>query len=115
MATLAQTMDESALTDWAFPGRGLIRGEALAKYVREQTGGRPIEQMKLPLGIVATDLDNGSPILFQRGRHGRGGARLQCGAGGVPAGEASARASMWTAASCRRCRCVLRARWGPNW
>ena len=70
MATLAQNMDESAITDWAFPGRGMIRGEALARYVRDQTGGRTIEQMKLPLGIVATDLDSGAPILFQRGDTG---------------------------------------------
>jgi NTE family protein len=67
MGTLAQTMDEGAITDWAFPTRGLIRGEALAKFVRDQTGGRSIEQMKLPLGIVATDLDSGAPVLFQRG------------------------------------------------
>jgi NTE family protein len=70
MAALAQAMDEGAITDWAFPSRGLIRGEALARYVREQTGGRSIEQMKLPLGIVATDLDSGAPILFQRGDTG---------------------------------------------
>jgi NTE family protein len=70
MATLAQGMDETAITDWSFPGRGLIRGEALARYVREQTGGRTIEQMQLPLGIVATDLDSGAPILFQRGDTG---------------------------------------------
>ena len=67
LARVALLMDESAITDWAFPGRGLIRGEALAKYVREQTGGRTIEQLPLPLGIVATDLDNGSGTLFQRG------------------------------------------------
>jgi NTE family protein len=70
LAALAQGMDESALTDWSFPGRGVIRGEALARYVRAQTGGRPIEQMKLPLGIVATDLDSGEPVLFQRGDTG---------------------------------------------
>ena len=70
MGTLAQTMDEGAITDWAYPTRGLIRGEALAKYVRDQTGGRTIEQMKLPLGIVATDLDSGAPVLFQRGDTG---------------------------------------------
>jgi len=67
LARLALAMDESAITDWAFPGRGLIRGEALAKYVREQTGGRQIEQLPLPLGIVATDLDSGAAVLFQRG------------------------------------------------
>lgn len=70
LAALAQSMDESAITDWSFPGRGLIRGEALARYVRTQTGGRTIEQMKLPLGIVATDLDSGAPILFRRGDTG---------------------------------------------
>jgi NTE family protein len=70
LATMAQSMDESAITDWAFPGRALIRGEALARYVREQTGGKMIEQMKLPLGVVATDLDSGQPILFQRGDPG---------------------------------------------
>jgi NTE family protein len=67
LATLAQGMDESALTDWSFPGRGLIKGELLAKYVRAQTGGLNIEQTRMPLGIVATDLADGQPILFQRG------------------------------------------------
>ncbi len=67
LAKVALAMDESAITDWSFPGRGLIRGEALARYVREQTGQRPIEQLPLPLGIVATDLDSGDAVLFQRG------------------------------------------------
>jgi NTE family protein len=70
LASMADSMDESAITDWAFPGRGLIRGEALARFVREATGGKTIEQMRLPLGIVATDLDNGAPVLFQRGDAG---------------------------------------------
>lgn len=70
LGMMAMTMDEGAITDWAYPTRGLIRGEALARFVREQTGGKAIEQMKLPLGIVATDLDSGAPILFQRGDTG---------------------------------------------
>ncbi|RQO57217.1 esterase [Paucibacter sp. KBW04] len=70
LATLAENMDEGAITDWAFPTRGLIRGEALARYVREKTGGKLIEQMKLPLGIVATDLSDGSGALFRRGDTG---------------------------------------------
>lgn len=70
LARLASRMDEGALADWAFPGRGLIRGEALARFVREHTGGRTIERMALPLGIVATDLDSGEPILFRVGDTG---------------------------------------------
>jgi NTE family protein len=67
LGSMAETLDEYVFADWAFPGRGLIRGEALAKYVRDSVRGRTIEQMKKPLGIVATDLDTGAPILFQRG------------------------------------------------
>jgi NTE family protein len=70
LGRMADSMDETAITDWSFPGRGLIRGEALARFVRDNTGGKLIEQMRLPLGIVATDLDNGQPILFQTGDTG---------------------------------------------
>jgi NTE family protein len=71
LGTLAETMDESAITDWSLPGRGLIRGEALARFVREQTGGLTIEQMRMPLGIVAADLANGEAVLFRRGDTGQ--------------------------------------------
>ena len=66
---LADTMDESQFTDWAnpFTGRGMLRGEALGKYVNSQLNGMKIEDMKMPLGIVATDLRTGDGILFQRG------------------------------------------------
>jgi len=67
LEAIALNMDESALTDWSFPGRGLIRGEALARYVRDATGNKPLEQMRIPLGIVATDLDSGKPIVFRHG------------------------------------------------
>lgn len=70
LANVALTMDEGSITDWAFPSRGLIRGEALARFVRDQTGNTLIEKMKMPLGIVATDLDSGAGALFQRGDTG---------------------------------------------
>jgi NTE family protein len=63
-------MAESTIADWGFPGRGLLRGDALARYVRDQTGGRPIERLERPLGIVATDLDSGEAVLFRRGDTG---------------------------------------------
>ena len=67
----AQAMEESAIADWGFPGRGLLRGEALARFVRDRSGQRLIEQMPRRLGIVATDLDSGDAILFQRGDTGQ--------------------------------------------
>ncbi|HSV70634.1 MAG TPA: patatin-like phospholipase family protein [Methylibium sp.] len=70
LGSLAESMDEGAIADWTYPGRSLMRGDALARYVRQQTGGRRIEDMALPLGIVATDLGSGAAILFRRGDPG---------------------------------------------
>jgi len=69
---VAETMEEAEITDWMMPilNRGALRGEALARYVNGQVGGRLIEQMKIPLGIVATDLQTGDPVLFRRGNTG---------------------------------------------
>ena len=70
LGTMAMGLDESSITDWVFPGRSLLKGEALAKFIRNQTAGKPIEAMRLPLGIVAADLKSGQPILFRRGDPG---------------------------------------------
>jgi len=69
---VAETMEEAEITDWMMPilNRGALRGEALAKYVNAQVGGKSIEQMKIPLGIVATDLRNGEVVTFRRGNTG---------------------------------------------
>jgi len=45
----------------------MLRGEALGKYINSQLNGMKIEDMKMPLGIVATDLRTGDGILFRRG------------------------------------------------
>lgn len=66
---LAETMEEAALTDWNLPlsSRGMIKGEGLARYVGSVTGQKRIEDLPMPLGIVATDLHSGQGVLFQRG------------------------------------------------
>ena len=66
---IAETMEEATFADWTLPifSRGMLRGEALARYVNVQVSGRMIENMPLPLGIVATDLNSGQGVLFQRG------------------------------------------------
>lgn len=69
---VADTMEEATIADWTLPifSRGMLRGEALARYVNTQVGSRLIENMSLPLGIVATDLNSGQGMLFQRGDTG---------------------------------------------
>ncbi|WP_023596558.1 MULTISPECIES: patatin-like phospholipase family protein [Pandoraea] len=70
---LASTMDEASISDWTMPfrSRGMLRGEALQSYVNKILKDRPIEQMPRQLGIVATDLQSGAPILFRRGNTGQ--------------------------------------------
>lgn len=66
---VALGMEEATLTDWSLPlgGRGFLRGEALARYVRQAVDGKSLEQMALPLGVLATDLRTGEGVLFRRG------------------------------------------------
>lgn len=66
---LAESMEEATFADWTLPifSRGMLRGEALARYVSTQVSAGLIENVPLPLGIVATDLHNGQGVLFQRG------------------------------------------------
>lgn len=72
LQAVALEMDEAAFADWTLPifSRGLLRGEALGRYVNAQVGNRLIENMALPLGVVATDLGSGQGVLFRRGDTG---------------------------------------------
>ena len=69
---LALTMDEAAIADWALPFGtrfgGWLKGEALQNYVNKLIANRPIESMKLPLGIVATDLKTGQGVMRNKAK-----------------------------------------------
>jgi NTE family protein len=65
----ALSMDEATLTDWMLPllSRGMLRGDALARYVRQAVGGRLLQDMSPPLGVLVTDLATGQGVVFRRG------------------------------------------------
>ncbi len=71
---MALEMDESTISDWSVPlfskSSGVLKGEALQNYVNKMVLQAPIEKLKKPFGAVATDLNTGLPILFQRGNTG---------------------------------------------
>ncbi len=69
---LSLAMDESTFTDWTLPifNRGVLKGEALARYVNTQVKQKLIESMPLRLGVVVTDLRSGEGVVFQRGDTG---------------------------------------------
>jgi NTE family protein len=47
--------------------RGLMAGDALARFVNEALKGARIEDLKLRYGAVATDLRTGEPVLMRTG------------------------------------------------
>lgn len=68
---MAFALDRATLADWSMFGKGLIRGDALQKFVNEAVKHQPIEQLKIPFACVATRVDTGQAILFQRGSVGQ--------------------------------------------
>jgi NTE family protein len=71
---MALEMDEAAISDWAIPlfakSSGVLKGEAIQRYVNRAVRNVPIEKFPIAFGAVATDLNSGKPILFQRGNAG---------------------------------------------
>jgi NTE family protein len=83
---LALNLDEATIADWGLPfvGRfgGLIKGDALQNMVNREVKNKLIEQMRIPLGIVATDLQSGKGVLFRSGNTGLA-VRASCSVPGV--------------------------------
>ncbi len=67
---LAHTLDESKISDWSVPDRGVLKGEALQQFVNDAVAQRPIESLKKLFAVVATDLNSGESILFRTGNTG---------------------------------------------
>ena len=83
---LALNLDEATIADWGLPfaGRfgGLIKGDALQNMINREVQNKTIEQMRIPLGIVATELQSGKGILFRTGNTGQA-VRASCSVPGV--------------------------------
>jgi NTE family protein len=67
---LALQMEESQVSDWSLPDRGVLKGEALQSFVNRAVGGRPLEKLAKTLAVVATDLGSGEAVVFRTGDTG---------------------------------------------
>ena len=112
---LADSMDESQLTDWTVPfmSRGMLRGEALGRYINTQLNGAKIEDLKIPLGIVATDCKlatafySGAVISPRR-------CELLAPYPRCSSRCALATKTMWTVDWSHLCRYAMPVRWGQT-
>ena len=68
---MAFALDRATLADWSMFGKGLIRGDALQAFITDAVKRRPIEQLQIPFACVATRVDTGQAVLFQRGSVGQ--------------------------------------------
>src|SRR3954447_22443646 len=53
--------------DFTVPKMGFISGKKIKEFIRVFTHGKNIEDLSLPVGIVATDLLTGEKVVFQNG------------------------------------------------
>ncbi|HLO12454.1 MAG TPA: patatin-like phospholipase family protein [Pseudoneobacillus sp.] len=53
--------------DFTVPKMGFISGKKVKEFIKVFTHGKNIEDLNLPIGIVATDLLTGEKIVFQKG------------------------------------------------
>lgn len=67
---MAIALDESEVSDWSLPDRGILRGDALATFINKAVNNATIEKLPKKFGAVATDLANGEPIVFRSGDTG---------------------------------------------
>lgn len=63
-------MEESQVSDWSMPNRGVLKGEALQDFINQAVKQRTLEKMKKVLAVVATDLHSGEMIVFRTGNTG---------------------------------------------
>jgi NTE family protein len=67
---LAHRLDEAKISDWSIPDRGVLKGESLQQFVNDAVAQRPLEGLKKPFAVVATDLQSGESIVFRTGNTG---------------------------------------------
>ncbi len=66
---IAFSLEEKDLFDYTFisPTQGFVRGERIEEFVLKKVSARELQQLKIPLTVVATDIQNGEPVLLQTG------------------------------------------------
>ncbi len=65
----AFSLEEKDLFDYTFisPTQGFVRGERIEEFVLKKVSARELQQLKIPLTVVATDIQNGELVLLQTG------------------------------------------------
>lgn len=64
---LAITLKRKHFLDFSVPKLGLISGEKIKELIRILSHNKNIEDLDIPLAIIATDIENGERVVFKEG------------------------------------------------
>ena len=67
----ALALDEASIRDISLFSGGLIKGLKLQDYVNDMVRNKPIEALRRPFAVVATQLETGQRTVFTRGNTGQ--------------------------------------------
>jgi NTE family protein len=74
---IALSLEESDIRDLTFSKQGFLVGQKLQDYVNTQIGNKLIQQFPIRFAAVATQLDTGAKVSFNRGNAGQA-VRASC-------------------------------------
>jgi NTE family protein len=64
---LAKSFRRNDFIDLTIPKMGLIAGKRITEFIRLLTKGKQIEELAIPVALVATDLQTGAKVVFRQG------------------------------------------------
>lgn len=64
---LAHNLSTSSWVDLTIPRKGLVSGERVQEVIRLLTKGCTFEECRIPLKVVATDIENGEKVIIDTG------------------------------------------------
>ncbi len=67
---LALDVERNEVIDYTATKRGFITGESLQMFVNENVGNRLLQELDIPLAVVATNLRSGQKTVFTHGDSG---------------------------------------------
>jgi NTE family protein len=75
-------LEKGDIADYTMPDNGFIRGEKLEEYINKTLKGTPMERLRTPFYAVATNIQSGKEMVFERGNTGAA-VRASCAMPGV--------------------------------
>ena len=67
---IAMTLQKSDVAELTIPDNGFLKGERLRDYINTKVHSTPLEKLRIPMYVVATDIKTGNSVVFKSGNTG---------------------------------------------